>query len=591
MTSLANMELAVEPEPQRDNVESIRTSEVMRAFLDSHIADLDPRVEGSGDHSAKMGDAVIGVIESNISRTDPALAIKGATLRRGESKILIGPNGSGKSTFFDAIMELDASLSTREGKGLVQIGNSVHGRDKLRIARLDQEETIENINEVTTGEALESAIAYFKAQLPVDWENYSAGGDDKLYEQNLRNQAAHERIEEMRGKFLKLFEMDSFLDRKTSELSGGERTKLALAIVLVSEPDVMLLDEPTNHLDLESISKLTGLFKVYQRAGVGMISSSHVPWFLSQAAEDGILEIQWDGKKRELSQSNSSYEGLVRDRSRKSDPIMRGDIEWGEEWYNRKKGSSVISTPPRMTLPNSPLIETEMPSISGGDLVVLSGSNGSGKTKLMEALTNKKDKPNLPHAEKGVQIAYLPQFWPESINDGSIADFFDWIKSTTAPHCDIQLSNFAKVVRKVDFGGKNKAKLINIGWMQKTPLATLSGGEQRLLWFLAVNSLERVDVLMLDEPTNHMDRSSQGIVQRAIQTFSGAVIISSHDRELMDGLSKSGGNKDGFTRAPVHIVLEKKGGVTHSSVTDRSPSEYAAAVIAKAQKQARRIRK
>lgn len=563
-----------------------RIPELMKEVLDAHIVDIEPGAGGKRELVKSMGNASLGAREVSVDRPIPALRIKSATLRPGESKVLIGPNGAGKSTFFDAFMDRGAHIGSEHGAAMV--GKSVHAREKLRIARLDQEELLDKLNKFTCNEVLENTSEYFKAQFPIDWENAD------LIEENIENQKVHARIETFKSKVLRLFDMNDFLDTRVEHLSGGERTKVALCIVLLSEPDVLFLDEPTNHLDLQSISKLTALFEQYNRAGVAILSASHVPWFLNDASKDGVLDISWGKGERVLNESKSPYDRFIKNRSRGVVPMIQGEIGWQQADYEHKRGQTVIDFPETFTIPDSPLKNVSLPSIQGGNLVVISGNNGTGKTKLMETLVfNRRDE--LPKKQKGVQIAYLPQFWPEAIARGTLGDFFSWVKDTATPHEKGSAYHpespasklFIKRARELEFGGKSK----NIGesWLRQ-PFKNFSGGEQRLLWFLAASTLRNLDMIVLDEPTNHMDQFSQKKVLRTIQTFPGAVVLSSHDRDLMHSLSDGGGATLGQVRYPVHVVLEKRKGVTTAKKTDESLKEYTDRIIREVKSKTRNIR-
>lgn len=184
-------------------------------------------------------------------------------------------------------------------------------------------------------------------------------------------------------------------------------------------------------------------------------------------------------------------------------------------------------------------------------------------------------------------MAYLPQFWPEEVAGGTIGDFYDWIRESTTPHEDgFGSAPFVRIAKKLQFGvGSRK---IGEAWLQ-TPLAKLSGGEQRTLWFLAVSSLQAVDVLLLDEPTNHMDLELQKKITNAIKTFPGAVVLSSHDRNLFRELSRDGGTVQGVIRKPTHLVLEKVSGSTHVTKSTESPMDYAERIIYEGANSARRV--
>lgn len=347
-----------------DRVDEEITPELMAA-LSEHIIDIDPSEEGNLEKRRGLGNPAFGAADVRVHRC--SLDIPKFTLNGGESVVIIGENGAGKTTVYDAIMNLkNAYFSTEGGFGAIIYGKPRHNREKLRIARLNQEEILRSVAGLTAGEVLEQTANYFKRQFPVDWE----GSDD--YERNLANQEANQRIDELISLVVEAFEMKEFMTRKVDQLSGGERTKLVLLLILASEPDILLLDEPTNHLDMASIAKLTSLFDKYKKSGVAVASISHVDPFLREAGRDGVVEVVRNGEKREVRQSGAPYERYIKDRSRPSLDIG-GKIEWkGKE---PQTGRIVIPIPEVVSIPDSPLRKLKMPSILGGEVVFLQKQN------------------------------------------------------------------------------------------------------------------------------------------------------------------------------------------------------------------------
>jgi ATPase subunit of ABC transporter with duplicated ATPase domains len=408
-----------------------------------------------------------------------------------------------------------------------------------------------------------TAIEKYKRDFPIDWEDMSK------YDENMKNQEAHQRVEELLGKMQELFEIDLFLDRKVEELSGGERTKLSLAILLASEPDILFLDEPTNHLDLESVAKLVGLIKIYQNAGVSIVSASHVEWFLELAGKDGTIELKLEDGKRSATQSPSAYKDYVKKEQHETAFIK--PIEWDTKYSYPFSSASVFTTDPTTTLSNSPIKDTEVPTVHGGEITVFSGKNGTGKTKIMEEMVRKGSM--YFRKEKGLQVAYMPQFWPEEITQGSVEDFFNWVKESTNPHSEKTAERFRKQLGEFGFRS-DTAKLLD------SSLSSLSGGEQRLVWFVAVSVLEGTDMLVLDEPTNHMDKAAVDFIAKAIKDFPGGVVLSTHDLRLME---KLGGNKAENKHGVVNWVFERSmKKCTSITVSKESPFYYSNQVIQKA---------
>lgn len=562
----------------------VTNAEPLKNVLNKHIVDVLPHSSGNKEKlKGIIGDS-FGTVDIEILRAEPSIKTGAIHLPRGASKVLVGRNGSGKSTFLDAVMERDgAFMSTAKYNGAFNYAEPVHARESLRIARLNQEEIMIGIESMSAGEVLEKSAEYFKDGLPIDWSN------NDLYEQNLANQDAHIRIDALAHQVAAVFGIGEFAHTQVSQLSGGEKTKLALFMLILSEPDILLLDEPTNHLDLQSISLLTALYKQYQTAGVSILSASHVGWFLEEASRDGVVAANWNNKGRTISSFGTSYDKYIKNPNLDAVPIIDGDIDWLQKDYWYKQGEIIINSKNHLSIADSPIQNIHMPSLIGGDLVVLTGNNGSGKTKLFtEIIYGHNDLSK----EKGVNAAYLPQFWPEEVASGTVGEFFEWIKSIANPHTQSSAEHnnqpavnlFTKLVNQKHFAGLTRT---GEGWL-KRPLSTFSGGEQRLLWFLAVTAIPNIDLLLLDEPTNHMDSVCQELIARAIKKFPGAVLLASHDKILMKDIFE---DKELLrSKRTSHWLMTKQNGQSQLAPTDVNPIDYYARVQEDAKKLASQIK-
>lgn len=544
-------------------------------YLGRHIIDVKPERVGNKQSTGQLRGSAFGCVDVSIDRCAPKLKISQLALNRGKSMVLIGPNGSGKSTVFDAIMRQDTAgySAISDDCGYVY-GESVHGKDKLRISRLQQEELLGALVKQPVQSVLDYAQEYFSKQFPVDWS------DPDAFDTNILHQESLQRIEELRTRLEQLFGIKDFLERNVSDLSGGESTKLSLCMTLLSEPDILLLDEPTNHLDIESIAKLSALIDIYTRAGVSVLSVSHVNDFLAGAGKDGVLDINVSTKERSLITSNAPYFNYIKDRSRESQGIT-GDISWKSQ-PKKQSGALIQPNAERITIPQSPLIDIDTPSLLPNEVWVLSGSNGTGKTRLMEQYVSQDPKAKMVRA-KGVTLGYLPQFWSKEVERFTLEDFFEWAKYQMNPHdTEAKIHHLIDAIQEIGFVSANKDANAKVA-LKKRLITSFSGGEQRLLWFLIASRMPHLDALFLDEPTNHMDKQLQGVVTKAIQSFQGAVVLSTHDLQLLDSLEKSVGNK-GSTQAMTTIALQKRDGKTTIQRTSVSPARYMREQIARASK-------
>jgi len=194
---------------------------------------------------------------------------------------------------------------------------------------------------------------------------------------------------------------------------------------------------------------------------------------------------------------------------------------------------------------------------------------------------------------ESVNCAYLPQFWPEEINgqpleEATVEDFFHWIKGVVAdPNDEVTTNMMIREARRVKFATSSGAERLDQSWF-KRKVSTYSGGEQRALWFMMASKMD-IDTLLLDEPTNHMDRDLQGTITQAIQDFPGAVVLASHDTDLMSALSRDTGKKVGAGML-THLVLEKEDGETVIYEEDEMPDTYMDKTKEAARKTARKIK-
>jgi ATP-binding cassette subfamily F protein 3 len=549
-------------------------------YVEHHIIDKEPETRGNKKLARDLSGSLFGCKGVEIDRCVPNMEISRLKLEPGKQLVLIGPNGGGKTTIFDAIMEIkSASFNDRNAQGASITGKSTRNREKMRISRLNQEEMLAGLGEFEVNKILAHAEQKFSSEFEVNWEEP---------DEAMQNDQCRQRIEELRSKLDKLFGIQEFYNRKVNELSGGEKTKLSLCMVLLSEPDILLLDEPTNHLDLESLAKLSGLLDSYANTGVSILSVSHVDSYLEQAGKNGVAEITVDKKSRQVTTSGSPYRDFMKDRARQEFTIIDGKIQWPER-KSQTSGALISPIQEKVSIPDSPLKDITPPSLLPGEVWVLSGNNGSGKTKLMEALASREKGRGIFDRSKGTSLAYLPQFWPENVGQGNLEDFFQWVKDNTDPKTEIGSTKFLDAIKKIGFKNAEVSQgKGNSNNLLKKKLASFSGGEQRLLWFLAVSCFQNVDALLLDEPTNHMDKNLQQAITQAIQDFPGSVVFSTHDIKLLQNISDDVGNK-GSTLAPKNLVLTKEKGLTKLSESKENPFDYVQSRLTKAKNSGSRV--
>jgi ATP-binding cassette subfamily F protein 3 len=350
--------------------------------------------------------------------------------------------------------------------------------------------------------------------------------------------------------------------RPTSEFSGGWRMRIELAKILLQRPDVLLLDEPTNHLDIESIAWLEDYLRTYSGA---LILISHDRAFLD-AVTTRTIELVL-GAAHDYNVPYSRYVILRRERRQQQMAAYQNQqrtIEKTEEFIEKFRykptksnqvqsrikmlekierieiddedtGSMHIKFPPAPRSGNLVYQAKDVSkrfgshvvfananiTIMRGERVAFVGRNGEGKTTMSRILTGKLDyEAGESHIGHNVGIGYFAQNQDDLMDgDFSVFDTLD-----AAAKGDIR-SKLRDILGAFLFRGEDIDKKVRV----------LSGGERSRL-AMARLMLEPYNLLVLDEPTNHMDMRSKDILKNALLKYDGTLVVVSHDREFLDGL-------------------------------------------------------
>jgi len=349
-------------------------------------------------------------------------------------------------------------------------------------------------------------------------------------------------------------------DMPVGIISGGERRRVALCRLLLTEPDILLLDEPTNHLDAESVAWLEQHLKQYKGT---VIAVTHDRYFLDNVAE-WILEldrgygIPWRG-------NYSSWLGQKKDRlaheeksESKRQKTLERELEWihmspkarqskgkarvtayekllSQEYEQRRENLEIYIPPgPRLgkrvielndiskAYGDKLLIYELSLSIPPGSIVGVIGPNGAGKTTLLRLITGQ-EQPDCGNISIGetVQLAYVDQARDTLDNDKTV-----W-EEISAGEENLLLGsrqmNSRAYVASFNFHGTDQQKKVG----------TLSGGERNRV-HLAKMLTQGANLILLDEPTNDLDVNTLRALEEAIDNFAGCAIVVSHDRWFLD---------------------------------------------------------
>jgi ATP-binding cassette, subfamily F, member 3 len=353
------------------------------------------------------------------------------------------------------------------------------------------------------------------------------------------------------------------LHRLTDEFSGGWQMRIELAKMLLQKPDYLLLDEPTNHLDIESIIWLENFLKTYQgaiilishdRAFLNAITNRTIEIELGQihdykAPYDRYIELRKDRKEKQQSAFENQQKVIAqkertinRFMAKASKTKMAQSMQKQLDKMERVELAEEDLSKMNLRFPDAPrsgqvILESKglgktygsLKVLSGidfkmdrGDRVAFVGQNGQGKTTLARMLigdlTSTEGKLEIGH---NVTIGYYSQHQTEAM--AMNMTLLETMEYHSPPEMRTRLRN---ILGAFLFSGEDVDKKVSV----------LSGGERARL-ALASMLLRPFNLLVLDEPTNHLDMISKDILKKAIQEFNGALIVVSHDREFLGGLT------------------------------------------------------
>jgi sulfate-transporting ATPase len=471
---------------------------------------------------------------------------------------VLGLNGSGKSSLLKIMAGLDKEI---EGEAIPM--------PDMRIGflaqepQLDPEQSVRQAVEGGLGEILEA-----KQKLEEIYAAYAEPDAD--FDKLAEEQARYEAVLAAGGSDVEL-QLEIAADAlrlppweaQVSQLSGGEKRRVALCRLLLSKPDMLLLDEPTNHLDAESVEWLEQFLTRFPGT---VIAVTHDRYFLDNAAE-WILEldrgygIPWKGNysswldqkrtrlKQEEATESARQKALKKElewvrqnpkgRQAKAKARLARFDELSSIEYQKRNETQEIFIPPGERLGDkviefngvskgygdSLLIDKLSLSIPPGAIVGIIGPNGAGKSTLFRMITGK-EKPDAGEIVVGptVKIAYVDQSREALPNDKTV-----W-EAVSNGQDILTVGKFETLSRayigRFNFKGPDQQKIVG----------QLSGGERGRL-HLAKTLIAGANVLLLDEPSNDLDVETLRALEDALLEFPGCVMVISHDRWFLDRIA------------------------------------------------------
>lgn len=478
-------------------------------------------------------------------------------IKKGDKTALVAENGTGKSTLLRIIA----------GKESPDTGE-VMTQNNIRIDFLEQEPALDeskSIREyISTGNSeIFSIVQEYEKAVEAQAENYNEQTQQQFEKASEAMEAANawdfeQRMETILG-ILQIHDLEQHI----STLSGGERKRVALAFVLLDNPDFLILDEPTNHLDVEMIEWLE---KTLIQSSVTLFMVTHDRYFLDRVCNH-IIEMEnsklyhHKGNYQYFLQKRAEREEIEQTQLNKTKQLYKKELEWMrrgpkartsksksriDDFYETKekahsqKESSELQLEASMARMGKKIVEVQNVSKSFDETVIMDsfsysftrgerigiiGKNGAGKSTFLNILTGKEsvDSGEIITGETIVFGHYKQKGIDIDENERVI---------------DV-MKNIARVVKLADGSEVSASQFLEhfmfTSDMQYTPVQKLSGGEKRRLG-LMMTLIKNPNFLILDEPTNDLDLTTLQKLEEFLESFGGCLILVSHDRFFMDKL-------------------------------------------------------
>ena len=477
-------------------------------------------------------------------------------IQPGEKVAILGPNGAGKTTLLHI---LAGRLDYDSGVVAIGAGRAVGMIDQMPDYPAD----------VTVEDVLRSAFRHahqVQDEMQRLEREMAAHPED---EDLLRRYGVLQQKLDALGGYNRDFEVDKVCNgldipparraQPFAQLSGGEKTRVNLARIILEQTDILLLDEPTNHLDMDAVRWLGDYLDAYPGT---VVTVSHDRYFLDQCCEriievhDNTIEFYAGSysfyaveRERRYEQQLREHENQMAEKKR-LESVARIMHEHGTE-HLAKRAASIEKRIARMKVTDRPRREKQMNvsfgdpnyeteevlkvrgitksydgrkilqdvtfNVRNGERVAILGDNGAGKTTLLKILLGEEVADD-GTVKKGVGLrpAYLPQIVHFANENRNLIDTLIYDKNVTMQTARNRLGAFK-------FSGEDQLKTVK----------TLSGGEKSRLRLCEL-MYDPLNMLILDEPTNHLDLLSREWIEEAVEAFTGTLLFVSHDRYFVE---------------------------------------------------------
>jgi ABC transport system ATP-binding/permease protein len=482
------------------------------------------------------------------------------SLERGERICLIGRNGEGKSTLMKILAE-----QVRADDGKVELQSGCKIAYLAQEPAFDPEMTVFHTVAEGLGEIGVLVETYHNLITRLSHENNDAILKHLEEVQHQLEAQDGWRLEQKVNAIISRLELPA--DQKMSALSGGWKRRVALAQILVTEPDVLLLDEPTNHLDIEMITWLEELLK--ELTG-GLLFVSHDRAFMQKVATriieldrgklsnylndyDTYLKVKQATLEAEATQAAKFdkflaqeevwiRQGIKARRTRNEGRVRRLEALRIERSLRREQigkmklnisqaeisGKLVIEVENLCkSFDEQPIVKQFSTLILRGDRIGLIGNNGAGKTTLLKLLLGELQ-PDSGTVKHGTQLNIL---------------YFDQLRTELDPELTL-FETIGQGRDSITINGQTKHVISYLGDFlfsaarARSPVKSLSGGERNRL-LLARLFAKPSNVLVMDEPTNDLDVESLELLEDVLADYQGTLLLVSHDRQFLDNVVTS----------------------------------------------------